>query len=878
VRVGEFEIVSEAGRGGRGVVLKARARDGSIVALKLLQGMNNDQQALARFDRERRLLSSLGKAEGFVPLLGSGEDRGNPYLVMPFLEGGTLRNRLDKEKFSQDEAVALVLRLAKAMGLAHERGIVHRDLKPENILFTGKRDSGENAPNAPIMGGRGTPLIADLGLGKHFKRSTAGASQTIMLSKEGQFRGTVGYMAPEQTKDAMSAGPPADVFALGAILLECLTGEPAFKGESPVEVLGRLASGDYSKRSSTADDRWLDAIIDKSLEPDPGDRYPDARAMAEALAKGPSGYVPPSRAPRILGAIAAVGGVALLIAGVVRFWPTSSPEENARAALETARGPGDAKVRIAAAELAAAQAGTKDPQTRGEALELAARLLLDQDAKRALEDARAALALGPDQEARQLLVAQAALKLDRPDEAYAAIGSRLDGKTPPLEAFRAGALAHLAHGRAPEAEALAKRGLDLLGEDPTLLLAKGRALRALGKSADAVRTLNRAIQLGEKSALPEEALAAIEAARFKKISDASQVMVASMDQHLDAIMAKKAIDLLDALEKNWPAAKGHPEARRIALDAIDLVGDTVAKCRTVGSAEVAQVPIVLQRLLKLHEQVAPGEATDALGVIASLALYEKDVSLAVSLLPRLDAVSPRIRFAVRASIGMGRFVPVTASSLESCRFDGDESPGIESMELALSEDPRVLAEVETEDRFFQEIHRNTLRVLGWALWHRAVRDPSRGDDLPKAEKFLREAYGMPPIFPAFGNGPVLVALIPVLLVRDELDEAEKFISEFEGFHTRWQGVKKSAEELGRDMYTATWGEAYEVRGDLELRRGHYEAAARAFEKGGEEGNSRSSWLGMARALEALGDRKGAGAARARAMNAFPAYLTWLDRN
>src|SRR5262249_2323721 len=153
----------------------------------------------ARFDRERRLLSSLGKAEGFVPLLGAGEDRGNPYLVMPFLEGGTLRNRLDKEKFSQDEAVALVLRLAKAMGIAHERGIVHRDLKPENILFSGKRDSQEAQANVPLAIGRGTPLIADLGLGKHFKRSTAGASQTIMLSKEGQFRGTVGYMAPEQT-------------------------------------------------------------------------------------------------------------------------------------------------------------------------------------------------------------------------------------------------------------------------------------------------------------------------------------------------------------------------------------------------------------------------------------------------------------------------------------------------------------------------------------------------------------------------------------------------------------------------------------------------------------------------------------------------------
>ncbi|MEZ0229590.1 MAG: serine/threonine-protein kinase, partial [Planctomycetota bacterium] len=171
MRVGPYEIVGEAGRGGRGIVLRARAPDGTAVALKVIQG-GSDPESLARFDRERRLLATFGRGEGFVPLLDAGTEKGNPYIVMPFLEGGTLRAVIERGPMSHEQAARLLERLAQAMAIAHQRGIVHRDLKPENILFD--RD--------------GTPLIADLGLGKHFRRSTSGASQTIMLSKAGQFR------------------------------------------------------------------------------------------------------------------------------------------------------------------------------------------------------------------------------------------------------------------------------------------------------------------------------------------------------------------------------------------------------------------------------------------------------------------------------------------------------------------------------------------------------------------------------------------------------------------------------------------------------------------------------------------------------------------
>src|SRR5262249_53890936 len=135
--------------------------------------------------------------------LASGEGPQGPYLVMPYLAGGTLRERLRAGPLSIHEATRVVRSLADAMGRAHGRGIVHRDLKPENVLFT--------------IGG--SPLIADLGLAKHL--STA-KEAGLTLSVSGEFRGTAGYMAPEQMRNAKAAGPPADVWALGAVLYECL--------------------------------------------------------------------------------------------------------------------------------------------------------------------------------------------------------------------------------------------------------------------------------------------------------------------------------------------------------------------------------------------------------------------------------------------------------------------------------------------------------------------------------------------------------------------------------------------------------------------------------------------------------------------------------
>ena len=231
MELGPYRDLVRIGQGGMGVVYRARSPEGGAVAIKLLARV--DEATRARFERERRLLASFSEADGFVPLRDAGAQEGRPYLVMPLVEGGTLRDKLASGPLGAARTLALGLELATAIGKAHERGVIHRDLKPENVLF----DAG------------GRPLVADLGLAKHFDRGASGASQSVSLSGEGGIRGTAGYMAPEQMADPKGVGPPADVFALGAILYECLSGRPAFTGETLLDVIARARARSTSAAS-----------------------------------------------------------------------------------------------------------------------------------------------------------------------------------------------------------------------------------------------------------------------------------------------------------------------------------------------------------------------------------------------------------------------------------------------------------------------------------------------------------------------------------------------------------------------------------------------------------------------------------------------------
>ncbi len=296
MRIGRYDVTGEIGRGGMGVVLRGRAPDGRDVAIKVLSHQKRD--AHARFEREGRLLTALGEAQGFVPCLEVGESPTGPFIVMPFVEGGTLRERIARGAMPIDEAVRLIQELAVSVGRAHERGIVHRDLKPENILFKGER-----------------PLVTDLGLARHYDRAVLDGSRSYALSRAGESRGTAGYMAPEQLSDARTAKPSADVFALGAILYECLTATPALGGGNILEQFGRVESGRIRRPSElrAGIPAWLDRVLLRALAFEPARRYADGHAFAKALAtRGARSLRLPAVA---LGALAvlAVGAALLLV-------------------------------------------------------------------------------------------------------------------------------------------------------------------------------------------------------------------------------------------------------------------------------------------------------------------------------------------------------------------------------------------------------------------------------------------------------------------------------------------------------------------------------------------------------------------------------------
>jgi hypothetical protein len=267
LRLGPYEVVSEVGRGARGAVYRARSAEGREVAVKLLPA-DADETARARFERERRLLGSFGIAEGFVPLLDGGESPEGPWIVMPLLGGGTLRQKLVLGPLSVERTLALGRAIAGALARAHARGVIHRDMKPENIIFDGER-----------------PLVADLGLAKHFRAAESASDTSLAITRPGTLAGTIGYMPLEQAKDAQAAGPQADVFAVGAILWECLAGKPAFSGPGIAHVLRRLEEGCEPIASVRADTSpFLAKAIDRALEKRPEDRFQDGRELEAALA------------------------------------------------------------------------------------------------------------------------------------------------------------------------------------------------------------------------------------------------------------------------------------------------------------------------------------------------------------------------------------------------------------------------------------------------------------------------------------------------------------------------------------------------------------------------------------------------------------------
>lgn len=264
-RVGNYEILEEIGRGGMGVIYRARQRHSRrIVALKRMVSYHADsRETRERFRREAEAAASLDHPN-ILPIyeIGQGED-GLPFFSMKYAAGGSLQKAEPALRNEPRECVQLMAKVARAVQYAHEHGVLHRDLKPGNIL----------------LDAYGEPFVTDFGLAKWLDTNTD-LTRTLTIF------GTPGYIAPEQAKGpSAKLTSAADVYSLGAILFDLFSGRPPFLGEHALAVIQQASEKPAPKLRSLVPslDRDLETIVARCLESDPDARYQSADALADDL-------------------------------------------------------------------------------------------------------------------------------------------------------------------------------------------------------------------------------------------------------------------------------------------------------------------------------------------------------------------------------------------------------------------------------------------------------------------------------------------------------------------------------------------------------------------------------------------------------------------
>jgi serine/threonine-protein kinase len=261
---GGYELLAQIGRGGMGVVYKARQTSlNRLVALKMVCRQDLESPAgLQRFRQEAEVIAGLDHPH-IVPVYEVGEHEGRAYFSMKLMEGGSLAGQLTRLQAEPRTAASLLVRIARAVHHTHQRGILHRDLKPSNIL----------------LDGAGQPHVADFGLAKSVRTDHS-------LASSGALVGTPGYMAPEQASGRRGAITTAtDVYGLGAVLYALLAGRPPFQGETVLDTLTNVKERDPEPPSGRNRrlDRDMETICLKCLQKDPQRRYGSAEALAEDL-------------------------------------------------------------------------------------------------------------------------------------------------------------------------------------------------------------------------------------------------------------------------------------------------------------------------------------------------------------------------------------------------------------------------------------------------------------------------------------------------------------------------------------------------------------------------------------------------------------------
>lgn len=324
-RLGPYEIQSALGAGGMGEVYRARdTRLGRTVAIKILPAhIASQPDVRARFEREAQALASLSHPH-ICPVFDVGRQDGIDFLVMECLEGQTLAGRLTRGALPLDQVLKIAAEIADALDKAHRRGITHRDLKPANIMLTA-----------------GGAKLLDFGLAKLNQEAGASAGVSSLptnvgVTAEGTILGTLQYMAPEQL-EGRDADARTDIFALGAVLYEMVTGRKAFEGSTQASVISAIMSATPRpmREIVAVTPRALERIVRRCLEKDPEHRWQHARDLLLELTSMPPDIAEDaaSARPRPWLPLAAAGGVLLvaLLAGafVYIFGPTRTDERPA---------------------------------------------------------------------------------------------------------------------------------------------------------------------------------------------------------------------------------------------------------------------------------------------------------------------------------------------------------------------------------------------------------------------------------------------------------------------------------------------------------------------------------------------------------------------
>ena len=279
---GRFRVEARVNAGGMGEIFRAiDLVTGHVVAAKILVAVSTE--SLERFRREAQILERLSHP-GIVRYVAyDTSDASSPLLVMEWLEGEDLGRRLARGPLSIREAVVLGQRLAEALSAAHVAGVVHRDLKPQNVFL--------------VNGSAAEPRILDFGI--------AHSGEASRITQTGTVIGTPSYMAPEQVRSGSIVKASADVFSLGCLIFECITGAPPFRADHTIAVLAKIIFEDAPRLGERAPavPSWLDGLVARMLAKDPAGRPPDGAAVAIALSgekdlEPPSSEAPRSSAPR----------------------------------------------------------------------------------------------------------------------------------------------------------------------------------------------------------------------------------------------------------------------------------------------------------------------------------------------------------------------------------------------------------------------------------------------------------------------------------------------------------------------------------------------------------------------------------------------------